>query len=180
MRTTPVVSFTAEAPHDKRLEADFASFWQESLYGEKKDGVMFGECKTYGRFERRDFDRMQYIAKTFPGAVLVFSTLRKSLTPKEVASITRIAKAGRKRWKTERPINPVLILTGTELLDSSGPPYCWDEPIKAKYNRVSGLLSLCDASQQIYLGLPSWETEWHAQLEKKLQRKKSRQNRAAA
>ncbi|HMG72806.1 MAG TPA: hypothetical protein VK582_04840 [Pyrinomonadaceae bacterium] len=118
MRTTPVVSFTAEAPHDKRLEADFASFWQESLYGEKKDGVMFGECKTYGRFERRDFDRMQYIAKTFPGAVLVFSTLRKSLTPKEVASLTRITKAGRKRWKTERPINPVLILTGTELLNS--------------------------------------------------------------
>lgn len=176
MRTTPVISFTAEAIPEKRLEADFASLWQEALYGEKRDGVMFGECKTYGRFEKRDFDRMQFIAKTFPGAVLVFSTLRKKLTPKEIAAIIRITKAGRKRWKAERPINPVLILTGTELLDVSGPPYCWDEATKAKHNRVAGLLSLCDASQQIYLGLPSWEADWHSQLEKKLQRRKTKQD----
>jgi hypothetical protein len=77
MRTTSVASFTAEGADNTKLEADFTALWQESLYGEKKDGVLFGECKTYGRFQRKDFDRMRFIAKTFPGAVLVFVTLRK-------------------------------------------------------------------------------------------------------
>lgn len=176
MQTTSVVGFTAETPQKKNLEADFGCLWQESLYGEKKDGVMFGECKTYGRFEKRDFDRMQYIAKTFPGAVLVFSTLRKNLTPSEIAAIKRIAKTGRKHWKTERPINPVLILTGTELLNQHGPPYCWDEPNKTKYSRVTGLLGLCDISQQIYLGLQSWQTDWDERWKKQLQRRRSIRN----
>jgi hypothetical protein len=173
MRTTSVVSFTAQAPGKKNLEADFGLLWQDSLYGEKKDGVMFGESKTYGRFERADFERMRYIAKTFPGAVLVFSTLRKNLTSKEISEIIRIAKLGRKYWKAERPINPVLVLTGTELLSQSGPPYCWDEPIKTKYNQVSGLLNLCNVSQQIYLNLPAWEAEWHEKFEKKARRRQA-------
>ena len=46
----------------------------------KKDGLVFGECKTYGLFQKKDFDRMSYLAKSFPGAILVFSTLRKTLT----------------------------------------------------------------------------------------------------
>jgi hypothetical protein len=180
MRTTSVVSFTAEAPSKKHLEADFAALWQESRYGEKNEGVLFGECKTYGKFEKRDFDRMQYIGETFPGAVLVFSTLRKTLTRQEIAGISRVARAGRRYWKPERPINPVLVLTGTELLSYAGPPYCWEESIKNQHKRVSSLLSLCDASQQIYLGLPSWETEWLKNLDKKRQRQKSKQGEAAA
>jgi hypothetical protein len=180
MRTTSVVSFTAEAPSRRHLEADFAALWQESRYGEKSEGVLFGECKTYGKFEKRDFDRMQYIGETFPGAVLVFSTLRKTLTRQEIAGIARVARAGRRYWKPERPINPVLVLTGTELLSYAGPPYCWEESIQNQHKRVSSLLSLCDASQQIYLGLPSWETEWLKNLDKKRQRQKSKQEEAAA
>jgi len=167
IRTTPLLSFVAEAPNKKSLEADLALFWQESPYGEKSDGIAFGECKSYGQFERKDFDRMRYLAKTFPGAVLVFSTLRTALTRNEIVEIARIAKAGRKYWKPERPINPVLVLTGTELLDHSGPPYCWDDSTKAKFGHVHGLLQICDATQQIYLNLPSWQTEWHEKWEKK-------------
>jgi hypothetical protein len=99
MRTTPVVSFAAQAPNKQNLEADFGMFWQESLFGETRNGIMFGECKTYGRFARKDFDRMRHLAQNFPGAVLVFSTLRKSLTPKEISGIAGIAKAGRKFGK---------------------------------------------------------------------------------
>jgi hypothetical protein len=117
---------------------------------------------------------MRTLAKTFPGAVLVFSTLRKTLTPKEIAGITSIAKAGRRYWKPERSINPVLILTGTELLTYEDPPYCWDEPIKTKFNHFSGLLGLCDASQQIYLNLPPWEAELWEKLEKRRRRRGSK------
>ncbi|HUQ35282.1 MAG TPA: hypothetical protein VM144_02785 [Aestuariivirga sp.] len=171
IRMTSALSFVAKANGKKDLEADMAAFWETSIYGEKQSGILFAECKTYGVFEKRDFDRMRYLAKTFPGAVLVFSTLRKQLTPKEIKDLTRITKAGRKHWKTERPINPVLILTGTELLNFSGPPYCWDEATRKKFDRYRGLISLCDATQQIYLGLPSWQSEWQKKWEMQHQKR---------
>ena len=165
MRTTSVLSFKAKGAAKKDIEADFGLFWSESIYGGFQDGLAFGECKTYGAFTKKDFERMQGLARSFPGAVLVFSTLRKSLTKAEIAGITRIAKAGRKYWKAERPINPVLVLTGTELLAYRRPPYCWKEEDHDLYGRVSGLLSVCDATQQRYLKLPSWHKEWHEKWE---------------
>ncbi len=178
IHTTAMVSFTAEASGNKNLEADVGALWQESLYGEKKEGLLFCECKTYGQFEKKDFDRMRFLGKTFPGAVLAFATLRKSLTAKEKKELTRIAKAGRKYWKVERPLNPVAILTGTELLSLFGAPYCWEEPTKTKFSRVAGLLELCNATQQIYLGLPSWEAAWHDHWQKQLQKRQLREKDA--
>lgn len=167
MRITPALSFVAEAPGKGNLEADLAAFWQDSIYGEKKDGILFCECKTYGTFQKKDFDRMKFLAKTFPGAVLIFSTLRKKLNKDEITGITKIAKTGRKYWKTERPINPVLVLTGNELLSHFGPPYCWDDENKKKFDHYRGLIGLCNTTQQLYLSLPSWETEWHEKWEKR-------------
>ena len=170
MQATPTLSFIAKAPNKKDIETDFALFWQDSIYGEKRDGILFGECKTYGLFQKKDFDRMRYLAKSFPGAVLVFSTLRKKLTLKEIKGISGLAKAGRKRWKSDRPINPVLVLTGNELLSLHGPPYCWEDVgLKNKFNNLAGLISICDATQQIYLNLQPWQSEWH---EKRMKRQK--------
>ena len=174
MRTTPVFSFSAQAPGKGDIEADVAMLWQETTMGEKIDGVLFGECKSYGPFKERDFDRMRYLAATFPGAVLVFSTLRKSLEAEEIAGIASLAKAGRKYWKHERPTNPVLILTGNELLTSESPPYCWELSVQNKFHRVDGILDICDATQQIYLALPSWKTEWAEDWEKKRTRQVSK------
>jgi hypothetical protein len=170
LRTTPVLSFKAAGPGGAALEADAAAFWQDAALGQRNDGILFAECKTYDKFKAKDFMRMRQLAKAFPGAVLVFSTLRKSLTPKEIKGITRIAKRGRRYWKSERPINPVLILTGTELLHFSRPPRCWEESLQKKFNRVYGLLALCDATQQIYLNLPPWQSDWHEKWDKKRRR----------
>jgi hypothetical protein len=170
LHTTPVLSFKAAGPGGQTLEADAAAFWQDAVFGQRNDGILFAECKTYNRFQAKDFMRMRQLAKTFPGAVLVFSTLRKSLSPQEIKGIRRIVKRGRNYWKSERPINPVLILTGTELLQFSGPPHCWEESLQKKFEHMYGLIALCDATQQIYLNLPSWQTEWHEKWEKKRQR----------
>jgi len=51
MHTTPVLSFKAEKPDNKTLEADVALFWQDSIFGERNDGILFAECKTYDRFK---------------------------------------------------------------------------------------------------------------------------------
>ena len=171
----------ATSPNKKDVEADFALFWQDSIYGEKKDGFLFGECKTYGEFEKKDFDRMKYLAKMFPGSIITFCTLRKKLKPKEITEITKIAKTGRKYWKTERPINPVLILTGNELLNTSfGPPYCWEGSMKKKFDHIHGLLNVCDATQQIYLNLPSWQTEWNEKWEKQNRQRIARKKKNKA
>jgi hypothetical protein len=171
-QATPTLSFTAKAIDGSDLEADFAFFWRQTSYGELLEGIAFGECKTYGLFADQDYKRMRFLAKTFPGAVLVFATLRKALTAKEVGAISKIAKAGRKYWKAERPINPVLILTGRELLDEVGPPYCWqDNDAGKRFERARELLDVCNATQQLYLGLPPWEDQWSEHWEKRRQRK---------
>lgn len=169
---TPVFSFTAKHKDGKPLEADFGLLWQQSMFGSVADGVLFGECKTFGTFDQRDYERMTWLAAQFPGAVLAFCTLRKQLTPVEVQRITRIAKAGRKRWKTDRSLNPVLVLTGTELLDDLGPPYCWEKiNLAKKFERAYGLLEICDATQQIHLNLSPLEEDWHQEFEKKKYRR---------
>lgn len=166
-RSTSVLSFEATSPGAVGLEADLAMFWRERIYGDDTAGILFGECKSYGIFKTKDFQRMRYLAETFPGAILVFSTLRESLTKEEITALTRLAKFGRKYWKAEQPVNPVLILTGAELLTWERPPHCWNEAFQKRFQNVHSLMEHCNASQQIYLGLPSWEEDWRAAFERR-------------
>lgn len=172
LKTTAVPSFTAKAPDRTPLEADLAMFWREVSGAEVTEGLLFGECKTYGKFLPRDFDRMQYICENFPGAIVVFSTFRDSLTDPEIRSAKRLAKAGRKHWKPGHPVNPILVLTGNELFSARRPPECWAEPHRSRFSAAHGLLSLCDATQQIYLGMKSWHQEWLAKWERRSKQSK--------
>jgi hypothetical protein len=176
-RTTPVLSFRVLTPSKEHIEVDIAMFWQEEIFGRKSEGLLFGECKTYDRFKKEDFARMRYLAKTFRGAVLVFSTMRPKLSKSESRSIRGIAKAGRKHWKYDLPLNPVLVLTGTELLYRwSGPPHCWDELTQKRFGHVHGLLDLCNATQQLYLDLPPWQDEWREKKRSARPARKARKN----
>ena len=166
LRLTPAMSFKATGPRGEELEADLGFFWQESIYGHASDGVAFVECKTYGKFKQEDFDRMRTIARNFPGAILIFSTLRKSLEADEITAITEIAESGRVYWKSDTPRNPVAVLTGTELISDDGPPYCWDKARQEQFRNSPGILNLCDATQQIHLGLKSWRSAWHDNWER--------------
>jgi hypothetical protein len=106
---------------------------------------------------------MRSIARAFPGAVLAFCTLRHALEPDEVRAISKIVRTGMKHWKTDRPLNPVLVLTGNELFSLHEPPYCWDGvavPDWVKHPR--SLLEICNATQALYLGLPPWYEVWEA------------------
>jgi hypothetical protein len=173
IRVTPTYCFTAKDKDGNEFEADFGILWQESFHGSVAEGVVFGECKTFDTFKKKDFQRMRKLADKFPGAVLAFCTLRSELSENEIREISRIAKTGRKYWKDERPINPVLILTGNELLSDMGPPYCWKKVDPSnRFERVHGLLEICEATQQIYLGLSSWQEYWMEQREKRWKVKK--------
>jgi hypothetical protein len=172
---TPSLCFTAKDRGQNCVEADFGALWRESTFGGVVEGTLFAECKTYGKFEKKDLKRMKMIAKSFPGAVLAFCTLRKSLKKDEIREVTKIAKAGRKYWKSERPLNPVLILTGNELFSMFGPPSCWkDMGLAQRFDRVHTLLDVCDATQQIYLKLPSWHETWREKWERRRMKRAQR------
>ena len=125
---TPVMSFKAEFPGDKKMkEIDFAAFWQNRV-SRRKVELIIGECKTYGEFEDEDFERMEYLSQAFEEQkpVLVFSTLKESLGGDEKERIAGIAKT-----------SPVMILTAQELFQSGdyGPD----------------LQNICDVTQELYL-----------------------------
>jgi len=165
---TPAMSFMANKKNGNEIEADFGLLWHQSNILGESTGVGFGECKSFGEFGELDFKRMAALAAEFPGCILVFSTFRKELTQAEKTEIIKIAKRGRKYWKPDHPLNPVCVLTGHELLNHSGPPYCWDElGVKEKYSGITGLMAFCDATQQIHLGLHSWSDDWHKSWERR-------------
>jgi hypothetical protein len=163
--TTPLLSFTAEKGADK-IEADLGLLLKETHFGRTTIETLFAECKTYDHFKEDDTDRMLALSKAFPGAILVFATLRKDLTDAEKRLMRPLVNRGRKYWKGERPYNPVLILTGTELFGHFRPEESWSRaggqytPLASRFHRHNlSLLELCDVTQQIYLSMKPWR-QW--------------------
>lgn len=105
-------------------------------------------------------------------------------TVKQLAGLLRqgeIAMRGRRYWKSDRPLNPVLILTGTELFADYGhPPYCWSEELRQRFQHIFGLLDVCDATQQVYLGLPSWHDTWRKAWGKRHAKRSQEGSKAAS
>jgi hypothetical protein len=171
--TTPVLSFTAKKDDTKDLEADFVMFYQGSAFWEHVTDLVFGECKTFNHFKIKDIERMKVISENFPGAVLVFATLNSEFSSEEKEILIPFVKACRVYGKLDRPRNPILLLTGTELFATFGPPGCWkDKPgAPEKFANSRGyphtLMELCDVTQQIYLGLESWSKDWDAEFERR-------------
>ena len=160
---TPLMSFTAKK--DKmEMEADLGLLFQESKTRHSKVELIFAECKTFNSFEKKDTDRLTNLGKTFPEAVLVFATLKESLSEAEKRILRRMISRSRKNRMNSRPFNPILILTETELIAETHFTEDWRkaEGIRAKLahsSMLSDLLELCDFTQQVYLDMDSWN-QW--------------------
>jgi hypothetical protein len=144
-------------------EADFGAFIRPGGFSQLTDPLLiFGECKTFGEFDSRDYRRMVALAKLFPGAVISFCTLRDGLTKKEKARIAALARQGRRSLKTGQRRNPVLVLTGTELLGQFKPGgFINDYP--AQFSKLGegafmrrDLQDICDFTEQVHLGIESY------------------------
>lgn len=173
-RATALLSFTAKK-NSKEIEADLCLVTEKEFRDKSTQELLFCECKTYNKFEKKDIDRMRSLAKEFPGAALIFSTLRTALTATEKRMIKPLVNSGRRYWKAERTYNPVIILTGNELFSTHGIPYCWkDKEGKAKQIAESNfyprsLSDIADATQQIYLDMKPYH-EWREEQWKKRQK----------
>ena len=146
------------------MEADLALFFQESKFGASKTELIFAECKTFNDFQKKDADKMEKLGDAFPGAVLVFASLKESLSEEENAVLCPLVNRCREYWKNERPVNPMLILTGTELFAELDLLKAWEDAggLRAAYAKRIGprdLPELCDMTQRVYLGMKPWH-QW--------------------
>jgi hypothetical protein len=158
---TPLLSFNA-SKDGQNLEVDLALFIRQMRSGIYQDDVVFAECKSFhGRFTQKNVRRMENFAQQFPGAVVIFATLRRELDAPEKRLLIPFVNRGRRRLSNARPNNPVIIFTGNELFSSYGPRHAWRDlgpPFSHhadEYGEDRVFVSLADATQQLYLGLPS-------------------------
>ena len=133
--TTIIMSFNAESGK-KKIEADFGLFFSQRAFGIPSTLLLFAECKSYGRFERCDIERMVYLGGEFPGSVLVFSTLRKELTAKEKQMLRRAVTRGR-CYSVHDPNQGVLsVLVGNAIVAIGNDAGC--QTTNRPASRVSG------------------------------------------
>ena len=163
--TTPLLSFTAEK-NGTNLEADLALFFQESRFLYPKTELIFVECKTFKSFEEDDIERMLDLGKQFPQAVLVFATLKESLSDDEKRLLKSVVNCSRENRKNKRPFNPIMVLTGTELISDTHFTLNWENIADIRGTFVHNidpnidfavgpriLLEFCEITQQIYLDM---------------------------
>jgi hypothetical protein len=146
-------------------EVDFTCWYRRrALFGRSEEPVLaFGEAKSFATegFKTADIERMQKVADRFPGAFMVFATLKEDLSETEKSLIGDFAMRGRERLDNGRPRSPTIVLTGTELFTSWHIDHTWQErggqharfgePV---HMRLDNLWTLAEVTQQLYLGLP--------------------------
>jgi hypothetical protein len=160
------VSLEAEA-EGKAFEVDFGLWLRPGLTEEEKPSLLFGEAKTFNRFEAADFARAKALLRRFPEAHMVFATLRDSLEDQERRRLVRLVCEGARAENRGR----VIVLTATELCDYAAisVPFSWKQlsgrhaEVAERYGRAQfDLQALSDATLELYADW-RWPTPAHGE-----------------
>ncbi len=154
-------SFEMRKNGKQEFEADFGAFVAPgALNPITSPSLIIGECKSFNRFEEKDFERARKSAKMFRGAVLCFCTFNEALDAKEKKGLKKIAEAGRETLDVGIQLNPVLILTGRELFGQFRRGdflqlYGAEEQLARGMFMRGDVRDLCEYTQRLYLDMPS-------------------------
>ena len=168
-------------PNGLRVEADFLLWYRRSeIFGHRADTeLVFGEAKSFGldSFTSDDVGRMRKLAMAFPGAVLVFATMKLAteLSKEEIARLSALARWGRHYESGARRTRaPVIVLTGTELFADYSLSNTWKavggrhaDVIGPAYVRPDNLRVLADLTQQLYLGMEPYHKTLQGRWERR-------------
>lgn len=157
----------------KKIEADFIIWYQRRrLFStDYPTEIIFGESKSFGKdvFKEENIQNAMHLAQTFPGAALVFATMKEAdeISKEEVLRLRKLAEWGREYDKEKKQSRaPVIILTGTELFAADLLVHAWKQKggmhaqlITPGWIRVENLRTLADLTQQLYLNMPPYY-EW--------------------
>jgi hypothetical protein len=157
---------------DVPFEVDFTFWYQrDKMFGrDEEPALVFGEAKSFAieSFKADDVARMRKLADMFPGAFMVFATLKDELSATEKTAIGQFATWGRERLPDGRPRTPVIVLTATELFCGWHVEEAWKELGGQRANfvrppavRLENLWTLANLTQQIYLDLPDPHARFH-------------------
>lgn len=177
--STPILSFEFKKQDHAPIEIDAGLLIRDSYPAPTSETqLVFIESKGGNAlFNQDDIDRMGYIANQFPGSILVFSTPRMEIEEEEIEILKKITIKGRSYYQRNRSTNPVLILTGNELFSLHSLTQSWERlspEHKKCANHIYGndIHAICEATQQIYLGMESQHDTWRRQWAKNKKRKK--------
>lgn len=175
-----IPSFEMRDSKGNAFEGDFGMLAAPSRFSHTSSPhLILGECKSFNRFEEKDFVRARVAAKLFPGAVLCFCTFNDSLNANEIRALKRIATEGRTRMDVGKQMNPVLILTARELFSEFRLVDFYSlygdksQHAQGVYLR-DDIQELCEFTQQIYLGMESYHTYLEAKSRKIAARRTAR------
>ena len=175
---------TGLALKELKREVDFVAWYRRgSMLDEEREEpvLVLGEAKSFGKnaIDDDDLAGLREVAARFPGAVLVVSSLRSiaEYSLAERQRLTDLALWGRTPDNGWRPRNPVILLTATELFADHGIAHAWRqaggraaELVQPAYVDLSDLHVLAEATQNLYLGLPSFYKGYSTWLRKERQR----------
>lgn len=161
---------------NKTKEVDLAIMFQEKYEDSIPPDLVFCECKTYKNFTSDDGDRMIELGTHFPNSILTFATLNDELTDNEKMEILRVVNHFRTGYGN-RPTNPVMILTGKELLPKNFWSHFTEYENDAKpYHKFNDWIgNLCEFTVRKHLNVKTWGEIQHELWEeemKKLNEKK--------
>ncbi|MGR2857839.1 hypothetical protein FY046_17550 [Erwinia sp. 1181_3] len=184
------------------IEADLILWHQRKVFNglDHHAELVFGEAKSFrgenseeknavaDAFEVEDVERMKQLAIRFPGAILVFATMKQAgdLSPAEIQRIAKLAVWGREYIPERQQTRaPVVLLTGLELFAPYSLYEAWStaggrhaEMGNGQRGYTDDLRILADMTQQLYLNMPS-HSEWlQAKWKKRNQRRLLRQSAA--
>lgn len=96
--TVPVFSFKVSNNRGKESEIDFMMIYRERHIQESY--VLFGECKSYNDFSKKDVEKMGKIAESFSTnrafkTVVVFSTMKDEFSEKEKKLLSSFVQNGK-------------------------------------------------------------------------------------
>ena len=157
-------------PIGEKIEIDFMLWYQreETLALNYPTEIVFGEAKSFGKeaFTPEDVNKMKMLAQAFPGSILVFATMKEELSQEEIKRIRKLAQWGRVYIKDRKQTRaPVIVLTGTELFTEMFLEESWKANggkhkrlIELGRDRTNNLRVLADLTQQLYLGMRSYDS----------------------
>jgi hypothetical protein len=170
-------------------EVDFIAWCGEGsiLEARRPPELVIGEAKSLGQGElitATELAKLKAVAAKLPEAVLVIATLRDHFPSAEQKILKKFVAWGRRVNAYGEPTNPILILTSHELTMEHDLSSTWKSlggrhASFADYRQVRTLSSLADATQQIYLGIPSFHQEREEYWRKRRARLKTSKEEAA-
>jgi hypothetical protein len=143
--------------------------------------LIVGEAKSLAQGElitARDLAKLKSVAAKLPDAAVVISVLREDFTRAEKQLLKKFVNWGRRVNVHGESTNPVVLLTAHELTMDYLLSATWKElggahARFADFERTRTLLNLADATQQIYLGLPSFHQVLKEYWDKRHARRKA-------